>query len=48
MDLTKAGLYYYIESKEDLLYAIVNFAMERLEATVIEPLCEIWIRKSGC
>lgn len=37
VDLTKAGLYYYIESKEDLLYAIVNFAMERLEATVIEP-----------
>ncbi len=37
VDLTKAGLYYYIESKEDLLYAIVNFAMERLETTVIEP-----------
>jgi AcrR family transcriptional regulator len=37
VDLTKAGLYYYIESKEDLLYAIVDFAMERLEATVIEP-----------
>jgi len=37
VDLTKAGLYYYIESKEDLLYAIMNFAMERLEATVIEP-----------
>ncbi len=41
VDLTKAGLYYYIESKEDLLYAIVNFAMERLEATVIEPSREL-------
>lgn len=37
VDLTKAGLYYYIESKEDLLYAIMNYAMERLETMVIEP-----------
>ncbi len=37
VDLTKAGLYYYIESKEDLLYAIMNYAMERLETEVIEP-----------
>lgn len=37
VDLTKAGLYYYIESKEDLLYAIMNYAMERLETQVIEP-----------
>jgi len=37
VELTKAGLYYYIESKEDLLFAIMNYAMERLESTVIEP-----------
>jgi AcrR family transcriptional regulator len=37
VELTKAGLYYYIESKEDLLYAIMNYAMERLETMVIEP-----------
>jgi AcrR family transcriptional regulator len=37
VDLTKAGLYYYIESKEDLLYAIMNYAMEGLETMVIEP-----------
>ncbi len=37
VDLTKAGLYYYIESKEDLLYAIMNYAMERLETMVVEP-----------
>lgn len=37
VDLTKAGLYYYIESKEDLLYAIMNYAMDRLETLVIEP-----------
>ena len=37
VDLTKAGLYYYIESKEDLLFAIMHYAMERLETEVIEP-----------
>lgn len=37
VDLTKAGLYYYIQSKEDLLFAIMNYAMERLETQVIEP-----------
>ncbi len=37
VDLTKAGLYYYIESKEDLLFAIMNYAMEQLETMVIEP-----------
>lgn len=41
VDLTKAGLYYYIESKEDLLFAIMNYAMERLETTVIEPSRDI-------
>ncbi len=37
VELTKAGLYYYIESKEDLLFAIMDYAMGRLESTVIEP-----------
>jgi AcrR family transcriptional regulator len=37
VELTKAGLYYYIESKEDLLYAIMDYAMGRLETMVIEP-----------
>ena len=29
--------HYYIESKEDLLFEIMNYAMERLETMVIEP-----------
>ena len=37
VDLTKAGLYYYVASKEDLLYAIIDFAMERLETVVLDP-----------
>ncbi len=41
VDLTKAGLYYYIESKEDLLYAIMNYAMEGLETMVIAPSSEL-------
>jgi AcrR family transcriptional regulator len=41
VELTKAGLYYYIESKEDLLFAIMNYAMEQLETQVIEPSSEI-------
>ncbi len=36
-DLTKGGLYYYIKGKKALLYAIMDFAMNRLEAEVLEP-----------
>ena len=37
VELTKAGLYYYIESKEELLFAIIDMAMGWLETKVIEP-----------
>jgi AcrR family transcriptional regulator len=36
VDLTKAGLYYYVKGKEDLLFAIMSFAMDRLEGWVEE------------
>jgi AcrR family transcriptional regulator len=35
--LTKPGLYHFVESKEDLLTAIVEAGVERLEREVIEP-----------
>ncbi|MDE2690880.1 MAG: TetR/AcrR family transcriptional regulator [Acidobacteriota bacterium] len=35
--LTKAGLYYYIKGKQDLLFAIMGFAMDQLDEQVIEP-----------
>ena len=35
--LTKAGLYYYIRGKQDLLVGIMNYAMDLLEQQVIEP-----------
>jgi AcrR family transcriptional regulator len=37
VDLTKGGLYYYIKGKKALLYAIMDFALNRLEAEVLEP-----------
>lgn len=35
--LTKAGLYYYIKGKQDLLFGIMNYAMDLLEDYVVEP-----------
>jgi AcrR family transcriptional regulator len=35
--LTKAGLYHFVESKEDLLSLIIDIGLERLEREVIEP-----------
>ena len=32
--LTKAGLYYYVKGKEDLLFSIVTFGMDRLESWI--------------
>ncbi len=37
LEITKAGLYYYIESKEDLLFRIINFGLDWLDKVVIEP-----------
>jgi AcrR family transcriptional regulator len=39
--LTKAGLYHYIRSKEQLLYEIMNYAMDRVDRDVIAPVREI-------
>lgn len=36
VQLTKAGLYYYIKGKQELLFSIMLFAMDRLESQVIE------------
>jgi len=35
--ITKAGIYHYVKSKQDLLFAIMNFAMDRLEVRVLAP-----------
>lgn len=38
VDLTKAGLYYYIRSKKDLLFAIMSFGMDAIDRKVVEPV----------
>jgi TetR/AcrR family transcriptional regulator, cholesterol catabolism regulator len=35
--ITKAGIYHYVKSKQDLLFAIMNFGMDKLELHVILP-----------
>ena len=37
LDLTKPGLYYYVKGKKQLLYAIMDFAMDLLDSSVIVP-----------
>ncbi len=37
LDLTKAGLYYYFESKQALLYQIVTFGLDSVQNKVLDP-----------
>ena len=37
LKLTKAGLYYYIDGKSDLLFSIIQFGMKQLEDQVVLP-----------
>ncbi len=39
--ITKAGLYYFVEGKEHLLYLITDYGLDLLEETVLEPLKHI-------
>jgi len=34
VELTKAGLYYHVDGKEDLLFSIVSYGMDRLESWI--------------
>lgn len=36
--ITKAGLYYFVESKEHLLYLITDYGLDLLDETVVKPL----------
>lgn len=37
LDLTKAGLYYYFESKQELLYQIVTTGLDSVKNEVLDP-----------
>ena len=39
--ITKAGLYYFVEGKEHLLYLITDYGLDVLEETVVKPLRSI-------
>jgi len=41
VDLTKAGLYYYIDGKKELLYSIIKYAMDLVETKVVDPTRQI-------
>lgn len=37
VNITKAGLYHFVKSKEDLLLTLVTYGMDELEADVVTP-----------
>ena len=37
LNITKAGLYYYVESKQDLLYRIINLGLDSVQEDVLNP-----------
>jgi AcrR family transcriptional regulator len=39
--ITKAGLYYFVTSKEQLLYLITDYGLSLLDSVVLEPLKKI-------
>jgi len=39
--ITKAGVYHFIPSKKELLFAIMSYGMDTLEATVVKPAGDI-------
>src|SRR5438093_3565281 len=39
--LTKAGLYHHIDSKESLLYTVLDYGLDLTEFYVVKPLAEI-------
>lgn len=41
LSITKAGLYYYVESKQDLLYRIINLGLDSVQTEVLNPAREM-------
>lgn len=41
LNITKAGLYYYFESKQELLYRIVELGLDSVKNEVLDPAREI-------
>ena len=41
LGITKAGLYYYVESKQDLLYQIIKLGLDNVKGEVLDPARDI-------
>ncbi len=41
VDLTKPGLYHYVRSKHELLFAIMQFAMDIVDGKIVRPASQI-------
>ena len=41
LNITKAGLYYYVDSKQDLLYRIIRFGLDSVKEEVLDPANKI-------
>ena len=41
LNITKAGLYYYVESKQELLYRIINLGLDSVKNEVLDPARQI-------
>ena len=41
LGITKAGLYYYVESKQELLYQIIKLGLDDVKREVLDPAREI-------
>ncbi len=41
LNITKAGLYYYVESKQELLYRIINMGLNSVRDEVLDPARKI-------
>jgi TetR/AcrR family transcriptional regulator, cholesterol catabolism regulator len=39
--MTKAGIYHYIEGKQNMLFAIMNYGMDKLDNGVIAPASQV-------
>lgn len=41
LDLTKPGLYYHVKGKKQLLFSIMDFAMDMLDTNVVKPAAKV-------
>jgi Transcriptional regulator len=41
LNMTKAGLYYYVDGKQDLLYRIITLGLDSVKEEVLDPAREI-------